>query len=282
MNQPIPLQGKWLQQIVSGYFNYHAVPTNSRALHAFRHSVAELWQRSLRRRSQRDGMSWERFTQLANELASQTENPSPLAGTAVRRQTPEVGAVCLNWARTALCGGRSVMGVSTAIRNQHHGSSILGIEDEREQSEKRRCRQTYGRSKRRSSRPFVSRAPTCGDDSVLAYADRFWRACVFFALVLLYRQTHAGEGLLLPLTRGATMWKLLFILAALVFALVSGATAIAVTTALQSQITIGSVILKPPNYSVAELPPSNVARFKHRLIFRIDHRPLKAMRRVQI
>ena len=27
--QPIPLQGKWLQQIVSGYFNYHAVPTNS-------------------------------------------------------------------------------------------------------------------------------------------------------------------------------------------------------------------------------------------------------------
>jgi transposase len=37
------------------------------ALHAFRHSVAELWQRSLRRRSQRDGMSWERFTQLAND-----------------------------------------------------------------------------------------------------------------------------------------------------------------------------------------------------------------------
>jgi len=67
MHQPIPLQGKWLQQIVSGYFNYHAVPTNSRALHAFRHSVAELWQRSLRRRSQRDGMSWERFTQLAND-----------------------------------------------------------------------------------------------------------------------------------------------------------------------------------------------------------------------
>jgi group II intron reverse transcriptase/maturase len=67
MHQPIPLQGKWLQQIVSGYFNYHAVPTNSRALHAFRHSVAELWQRSLRRRSQKHSMSWERFTQLAND-----------------------------------------------------------------------------------------------------------------------------------------------------------------------------------------------------------------------
>src|SRR5271170_1223670 len=43
MHQPIPVQGKWLAQVVSGYFNYHAVPTNSRALHAFRHFVAELW-----------------------------------------------------------------------------------------------------------------------------------------------------------------------------------------------------------------------------------------------
>jgi hypothetical protein len=89
-------------------------------------------------------------------------------------------------------------------------------------------------------------------------------------------------GFLLPLTRGTTMWKLLFVLAALVFALVSGATAIAVTSALQTQTTIGSVILKPPNYFVTELAPSNTARFKHRLIFRIDLRPLKAMRRVEI
>ena len=71
MHQPIPFQGKWLQQIVSGYFNYHAVPTNSRALHAFRHSVAKIWQRSLRRRSQKHSMSWERFTQLANDWLPQ-------------------------------------------------------------------------------------------------------------------------------------------------------------------------------------------------------------------
>src|SRR5438552_9776490 len=31
-HQPIPIQGKWLRQVVKGYFNYHAVPTNSRAL----------------------------------------------------------------------------------------------------------------------------------------------------------------------------------------------------------------------------------------------------------
>jgi len=31
------------------------------------------------------------------------------------RYSPKVGAVCLNWARTVLCGGRSVMSVPTAI-----------------------------------------------------------------------------------------------------------------------------------------------------------------------
>ena len=31
-HQAIPLQGEWLRRVVSGYFNYHAVPTNSRAL----------------------------------------------------------------------------------------------------------------------------------------------------------------------------------------------------------------------------------------------------------
>ena len=33
---------------------------------------------------------------------------------AKRRQSPEVGAVCLNWARTDLCGGREVTRVPTA------------------------------------------------------------------------------------------------------------------------------------------------------------------------
>jgi group II intron reverse transcriptase/maturase len=67
MHQPIPVQGKWLRQVVKGYFNYHAVPTNSRSLTTFRFFVTELWQRSLRRRSQKDGMTWERITRLAND-----------------------------------------------------------------------------------------------------------------------------------------------------------------------------------------------------------------------
>ena len=28
MHQSIPEQGKWLKQVITGFFNYHAVPTN--------------------------------------------------------------------------------------------------------------------------------------------------------------------------------------------------------------------------------------------------------------
>ena len=66
MHLPIPAQGKWLGSVVRGYFNYHAVPTNGRALHVFRHHVSDLWRRTLRRRSQKDRATWERMTQLAD------------------------------------------------------------------------------------------------------------------------------------------------------------------------------------------------------------------------
>ena len=64
MHQPIPEQGKWLRQVVAGHFAYYAVPTNSRALSAFRHYVTDLWRRTLRRRSQKDGFTWKRMTKL--------------------------------------------------------------------------------------------------------------------------------------------------------------------------------------------------------------------------
>jgi hypothetical protein len=42
-------------------------------------------------------------------LASSRPYPASLAGAALRRQTPEVGAECLNWACSDLSGGRAVM-----------------------------------------------------------------------------------------------------------------------------------------------------------------------------
>ena len=47
MHQPIPTQGLWLKQVVTGHFAYYAVPTNSRALSAFRHYVTDLWRRTV-------------------------------------------------------------------------------------------------------------------------------------------------------------------------------------------------------------------------------------------
>ena len=57
MHEAIPEQGRWLRAVVTGFFAYHAVPTNSRALGAFRYHVTDLWRRTLRRRSQKDRMT---------------------------------------------------------------------------------------------------------------------------------------------------------------------------------------------------------------------------------
>jgi len=67
MPQSIPDQGHWLRQIVQGFFAYHAVPTNERAMAAFRYHVTRLWLRTLRRRSQKDAMTWARILKIAND-----------------------------------------------------------------------------------------------------------------------------------------------------------------------------------------------------------------------
>jgi RNA-directed DNA polymerase len=64
MHQPIPDQGKWLCYVVSGYFNYHAVPTNSGALVTFRTEIARRWRRALTRRSERTKINWKQMKQL--------------------------------------------------------------------------------------------------------------------------------------------------------------------------------------------------------------------------
>ena len=86
MHQPIPEQGRWLRQVVTGFFNYHAVPTNSAALGAFRYHVTNLWRRTLRRRSQKDGFTWARMTRLVNDWLPKprTLHPWPEKRFAVR------------------------------------------------------------------------------------------------------------------------------------------------------------------------------------------------------
>jgi group II intron reverse transcriptase/maturase len=67
MHQPMPVQGKWLKQVIRGYFNYHAVPTNSRALVGFRDEIARSWRRVLTRRSQRASTGWEQMKAITDD-----------------------------------------------------------------------------------------------------------------------------------------------------------------------------------------------------------------------
>lgn len=61
-HKPIPVQGAWLRRVIQGYFGYHAIPTNLRRLGSFRTQVIRAWHRSLRRRSQRSGITWLQMT----------------------------------------------------------------------------------------------------------------------------------------------------------------------------------------------------------------------------
>src|SRR5262245_35553996 len=64
---------------------------------------------------------WERVSQALERVRKaarprkKEKNPSPLVERSLRRHTPKVGAVCLNWACTDLRAGRGAILVPTAI-----------------------------------------------------------------------------------------------------------------------------------------------------------------------
>jgi RNA-directed DNA polymerase len=59
--------GRWLSRVVQGYFNYHAVPGNIRALRTFRDQVTWTWLRALRRRGQKRPITWAVMSRLERE-----------------------------------------------------------------------------------------------------------------------------------------------------------------------------------------------------------------------
>jgi group II intron reverse transcriptase/maturase len=57
--------GVWLQGVLRGWYQYYAVPGNSRRLQQFRDATQDLWLRTLRRRSQRGRrFTWEQFARV--------------------------------------------------------------------------------------------------------------------------------------------------------------------------------------------------------------------------
>jgi len=59
---------QWLQQVVRGYFQYHALPGNWERLRGFRTAILRLWYQVLQRRSQRSRLTWPSFCERFGDL----------------------------------------------------------------------------------------------------------------------------------------------------------------------------------------------------------------------
>ncbi|CAI9008924.1 hypothetical protein EMIT0324P_90008 [Pseudomonas chlororaphis] len=76
-HEPVRVVGQWLNRVVTGCFNYHAVPGNLIRLGGFRLAVCRLWRQALKRRSQRHRLQWSRYGRLADLNIPRPRNTHP-------------------------------------------------------------------------------------------------------------------------------------------------------------------------------------------------------------
>ena len=76
-HQPIAVVGKWLNRVVMGHLNYHAVPGNLFRLGSMCKDIGRTWRHSLMRRSQRARMPWNRFSRIARRFVPPIRNAHP-------------------------------------------------------------------------------------------------------------------------------------------------------------------------------------------------------------
>ena len=79
MHETVAGTASWLQSVVKGYLQYHAIPGNEATLKSFRQGVLRLWLRQLRRRSQRSRWTWQRFLPRLGVLLTEVQvlHPDP-------------------------------------------------------------------------------------------------------------------------------------------------------------------------------------------------------------
>src|SRR5882724_6949942 len=80
MHDGVAEVGKWLRSVVVGHNRYYGVPTNLPSLGSFRYHVGRYWYRTLRRRSQKTRVTWERMFRLFDRWLPwpQLYHPYPL------------------------------------------------------------------------------------------------------------------------------------------------------------------------------------------------------------
>lgn len=57
--------GKWLKSVMIGHYRYYGVPWNGKSLTRFRSVITRMWCKSLRRRSQKHRLTWNRMYRIA-------------------------------------------------------------------------------------------------------------------------------------------------------------------------------------------------------------------------
>jgi hypothetical protein len=117
---PIDEQGRWLGAMMKGHFAYFAVPDQhipavglplSYQHHLVSKSAAT--QPAAPADVGTDGQTYQ-------AIPTVTARTAPVAKPSVQRQILEVGTECVSSARSDLCGGWTVMAISTAINGFRH------------------------------------------------------------------------------------------------------------------------------------------------------------------
>jgi len=114
MHDPVPAVGRWLGQVVQGYFNYFAVPGNTNRLCGFRYEVSRAWRRILQRRSQKHRLSWERFGRLVRRYLPPVRVTHPYPEERFRVKHPRQEPCAVIPLAGICAGGREVTPVPTA------------------------------------------------------------------------------------------------------------------------------------------------------------------------
>src|SRR5207253_4494354 len=104
--------GAWLTQMLKGHLNYYAVSGNSPSLWWYLNEVRWRWIKSLRRRSQRASMTWEKFTSITNRFFPSIRILHPLPCHRFDARTRGKSR-CVSSACRDPCGGRLATAVPT-------------------------------------------------------------------------------------------------------------------------------------------------------------------------
>lgn len=70
--------GRWVQRVLTGYFNYFAVPSNTKCIKVMRTEVGRMWLKALRRRSHKgQNFNWQRMKKLISIFIPHTRIRHP-------------------------------------------------------------------------------------------------------------------------------------------------------------------------------------------------------------